>query len=376
VAAALLLGLAGWWFFRIAVRTKPVADWMTFHLAARLYFEGRLAELFDGAGFTAAMNAAFAGLLAHPIPFQPWVYPPSFLLLLLPFGLLPFWPAYGAFLAVSLGALLLAVRAFAHRPAHRWLLAAALMLSPAMAAGVLLGQNSLLTCALLLGSLAALPASPLVAGALLGLLSFKPQLGLLIPVALLAGRQYRAIASATVVAVGLAAASLAVFGPAAWVQWLEFAAGRGALYQQWVVENRLHGESVFAAVVALGGPARLAGAAQLGAILAAAGCVWWAYSRPMGRLVQAAVLLCAIVLSSPHLLSYDMLPAGLAAAMMLLVFQARGGGPGGRVACLVVWAAPIVTVLVHSWLAITLIAGGCIGLLWFGRGDAARPASR
>jgi hypothetical protein len=54
------------------------------------------------------------------------------------------------------------------------------------------GQNNTWTAALFGGGLSLLERRPLLAGGLLGLLIYKPQFGLLIPVALLAGRHWRA----------------------------------------------------------------------------------------------------------------------------------------------------------------------------------------
>src|SRR5579884_2327007 len=72
-------------------------DWMVFYSGARWFFDGNLAGLFDGARFTAYLNTAFAGWLTQPTPFRPWVYPPNYLLLMLPFGALPFVAAYALF---------------------------------------------------------------------------------------------------------------------------------------------------------------------------------------------------------------------------------------------------------------------------------------
>src|SRR5712691_4230432 len=65
-------------------------DWMVFYSGAQYFFDGNLGGLFDGERFTQYFNAAFSGWLSEPTPFRPWVYPPSYLLAMLPFGILPF----------------------------------------------------------------------------------------------------------------------------------------------------------------------------------------------------------------------------------------------------------------------------------------------
>ena len=64
--------------------------------------------------------------------------------------------------------------------------------APAVFINAVGGQNSTWTAALFGSGLSLLERRPLLAGGLLGLLIYKPQLGLLIPVALLAGRHWRA----------------------------------------------------------------------------------------------------------------------------------------------------------------------------------------
>ena len=82
------------------------------------------------------------------------------------------------------------------------------------------GQNAFLTLALLLGGVGLLGRRDFAAGAILGLLSYKPQLALMVPVALLAARHWRALAGAAVSASFAVALSAATFGLAPWWDWL------------------------------------------------------------------------------------------------------------------------------------------------------------
>src|SRR5438105_147271 len=75
------------------------------------------------------------------------------------------------------------------------------------------GQNGFLTATLLGGGLIFLERRPILAGVLLGLLAYKPQFGLLIPLVLLATGRWTAIAAATVTVLSACSATLIVFGP-------------------------------------------------------------------------------------------------------------------------------------------------------------------
>ena len=73
---------------------------------------------------------------------------------------------------------------------------------------------------LLGGGLSLLERRPYLAGFLFGMMIYKPQLALLLPVALLGGRQWRAFAAASVTAGVLLAASALWFGTDVWAEYL------------------------------------------------------------------------------------------------------------------------------------------------------------
>jgi hypothetical protein len=73
-----------------------------------------------------------------------------------------------------------------------------------------------LTASLLGASLLSLKRRPILAGVFIGCLTYKPQFGILFPVALAAAHQWRAFASAFVTAAALAGISISVFGTGVW----------------------------------------------------------------------------------------------------------------------------------------------------------------
>src|SRR6185312_13844103 len=64
----------------------------------------------------------------------------------------------------------------------------------------LVGQNGFLTAALIGGTLYLIPIRPVLAGICLGLLTYKPQYGLLFPIALIVAGQWRVFVSAGITA--------------------------------------------------------------------------------------------------------------------------------------------------------------------------------
>ena len=74
-----------------------------------------------------------------------------------------------------------------------WMLALAV---PMVLNNALVGQNGFLTAALIGGTLYLMPVRPILAGICLGLLSYKPQYGLLFPLVLIAASQWTVFFSA------------------------------------------------------------------------------------------------------------------------------------------------------------------------------------
>src|SRR6202140_1981353 len=95
VLFAVLCGLYGWalvWASgsghdgAIGPRFNALgADWVIFLAAARAFFTGDLAHIYNQGWITGATNSQFSHWLSTPQPFPLFPYPPVFLLLVLPF---------------------------------------------------------------------------------------------------------------------------------------------------------------------------------------------------------------------------------------------------------------------------------------------------
>ena len=308
--------LLGWVFYYYLFRTTPGQDWMVFDTAAQAWFNHDLALLFDGPRFTAQLNATHSWL-SEPLVFHPWVYPPYTLLLALPFGLLPWWANYTLFQGLSLALYGIALSLWAP-PGRRAALILGTLASAATAFTFGSGQNSFLSAALVTMGLWFVPRRPMLGGAFLGLLAFKPQLAFLVPLALVCTGAWRSIAAAALVVCLLIGASLIVPGIAVWQAWLHLFLGGDAAFHQWVNEGRLHGQSIYACAIIAGASPALATAAQYLAIAIAAACVVRAFRRPFDPSTRLAVLLTAMIFAAPHVGNYDAVMLGEAAILLLL----------------------------------------------------------
>ena len=344
IAAGLcgVCGVAAWGFYVHALAAGRGEDWFVYYTAIRTYFDGELGLLYDGDRLTALLNARFADWLARPLPLHPWLYPPHYLLLLLPFGVLPPIVAGALFLLLGFAALVAAGLAFCPRLRGRMICALSLLLCPATAITVCLGQNTFFTCALLLGGFGLGARRPVLGGILLGAATYKPQLWLMVPVALIAGRQGKMLAAAVAAAAGLALASVAVFGIEPWRAWLEMMTAPSALFAQWNQLARLNGQSIYTYAVLLGAPAPVANALQAASALIAASAVWWCHRRAMAAEIRLAVLFAATMLAAPHLIDYDALMLGIAATLMFVRRLDDGLHVAETVLLAIVWASPFV----------------------------------
>jgi hypothetical protein len=293
-------------------------DWMVFYGAVQWFFDGNLGGLFDGERFTAYLNSAFSGWLTQPTPFRPWVYPPSYLLAMLPFGTLPFALSYVAFQLVSAGLLAAALWFGSDRPGARPLVIVAALFGPAAAINVGMGQNAFLSAALLVGGCRMLRSRPALGGVILGMLTMKPQFWLLVPVALAAGREWRALLWSILGGIGLALASALVFGIDSWRHWLLLAQASYADPQgKWVELGRLWGDSIYACLVAGGASQTVANAAQAAGTLLGVALVYGAFRLPLAGDRKIAVLLACTILAAPHSSLADTVLLATAAALWM-----------------------------------------------------------
>ncbi len=274
----------------------------------------------------------------------PWHYPPSFMLVVLPLSLMPFVVALAVWLAIPLAAYAIVLR----RAAAGGLALALGLLFPAVAHSLGSGQNGLISAALLGGGLLLLAPRPLVGGALLGLLSYKPHLAVLIPVALIAGGHWRALVGAALAALGLAAASALAFGLEPWFAFAADLAG-GAQGTPASARTWPRMPTLFIAARMAGAGAAAAFAVQALASAAALWAVVWAWRARLDLPLRGAILACAIPVFTPYAFDYDL--AMLALAFVWLARDAatgEGWRAGERPILALAWLTPLAWV-VSDW---------------------------
>ncbi len=283
-------------------------DFLNTWMGARSVFQGGPAAWFDAGAY----NAALRQMLGTVYPEHYWSYPPHVLLFIWPFGLIPYLPAYVAWCAVGIALYLFACSGAVGRDRLLFLAVA-----PGVAVCIFFGQNGFYTAALLIGGLMCLDRRPLLAGVLFGILTVKPQLGLLLPVLLVLERRWLTIASALATAACLVAATAVLFGPDMWLAFWH----KVVPQQQWLTAHGAGLLMVMVASVFYGArlmhlPEGVGWAMQgLVAALAVAALVW-TFWRRRDRTLALSLLITATFLATPYILNYDMVVLGFVVALL------------------------------------------------------------
>ncbi len=173
---------------------------------------------------------------------------------------------------------------------------------------------------------------------LLGALCYKPQFGLLLPLALAAGREWRAFAGASATVVLLVLISLAMFGPATWLDFLTTAGGAHSMYESGRILFAGMA-NVFGGARTVGAPVPLAYALQIATSLTVAAIVVAAWHRRLPLASRAAILAAGAVVAAPLSLLYDLMLTSVAALWLIRERNAPAAAPWEGVAIGVVYLA-------------------------------------
>src|SRR5262245_9079541 len=210
-----LVGCAFHGYWLIDGAGQPIAnDFVNVFAAGKLVLEGNPAAAYD---WTIHRQAEVAAVGHEFEGYFNWPYPPTFLLPAAALAVLPFIPAALAWLAVTLPLYVVTIRAIIGERCG--ILLACGFAGVVWTAAV--GQNGFVTAALIGGVLLLLDRRPIMAGVLLGLLTYKPHFGILFPLVLLLDRRWQVIAAAIVTALALAALATLAFGVAPWRAFIE-----------------------------------------------------------------------------------------------------------------------------------------------------------
>lgn len=293
-------------------------DFSNYWIASFLLREGRAIDLFSGQDiYFSYLQAVFGA----DYPWRNWSYPPSYALLM--------WPLSLAQLATSLVIFqLLTAMLFLHAVSKidaDIAPGAAALLVAFLICNTLTAQNGFLTAALMLYGLALRDKFPIVAGIAFGLLTVKPQLGLLVPILLLYERRWMVIVAAGFTSLALVAASGMILGWETWAGYIR----HNIPYQSYVMTDM--GGIFLRMMPSLFGSLRFAEmsseqAIVIHGVLAFAGLALFLLGlvRARSGSERSLVLLLASFIVAPYSLVYDL--GALSAVAAIAAFQKQDDG--------------------------------------------------
>lgn len=327
-------------------------DFSNVYAAGTYVLDGEPAKPFD----PPAQHAREQAIFGAATPFYGWHYPPFFLALAALLATLPYLAALAVWQGTTLAAYLWVIRGILNRhppPAEVTRLWPLLALAfPAVFINLGHGHNGFLTAALFGGALLVLDRRPILAGVLFGLLAYKPQFGVLIPLALIASGRWRATASAALTVSAMAIATTLAFGIDVWAAFL----ASGHFTRTVVLEAGNTGwhkiQTVFAWARMWGAPVPLAYAVQALVALGVALAVIRVWRSNAAFADKAAVLLIGTLLATPYSLDYDLMLLAPALAFLVTDMMRRGAAPYEASLLAALWLMPLVA---RSLAQVTLI---------------------
>lgn len=299
--------------------------------------------------------------------FYGWHYPPFFLFIAAVLALLPYVWALAAWQVGSFIPYLLVMRRLARNnglpeggsPKRLCLLAAACY--PAVFVNLGHGHNGFLSAALLGGFLLLLQKRPMLAGFIVGLLAYKPQFGVMVPVALLARRHWRAVAGGALSLLFLVLATTAAFGTQVWPAFLASTAFTRTVVLEQGGAGWYKIQSVFSWVRMWGGAVESAYIAQAVCMLMLAVTLGRLWRNDVDFRLKAAALCIASVLSTPYALDYDTMLLAPAILLFALHGLERGFLPWEKTALACLWLVPLIGRTVAE---IVPVPVGVIAMFW------------
>lgn len=308
-------------------------DFIIFYSASSMTLHGHAAAAFDPRALLAVQRAIIPGVR----PGLEWCYPPTFQLLIAPLALAPFPVAYGLFVAVTLAPFLLLLRMiFPGRDATVMSCA-----FPGTFVNAWQGQNGFLTTSLFGYGLLSIDRRPWLAGAVLGLLVYKPQFGILLPILLIGTGRWKSTFAAAISAAAFIALSALVLGVVPWLAFLRtLPTVSAALASGQLPWSKM--ASMFVAARWLGAPVPAAYALQFATAIIVAGATLMVWRRPGDLGLKVGLAALATFLMSPYSFNYDLVLLAVPIALTLAFGRDRVLPEGTKAALLLAAFTPTV----------------------------------
>jgi hypothetical protein len=234
---------------------------------------------------------------------------------------------------------------------------------PAVFVNLAHGQNGFLTAALLGAGLLNLKTRPLMAGAVFACLAYKPQFALMIPIALIAAAQWRAIMAGAVTLALLTLATLTAFGTDVWLRFPQAIRMSKSLVLEQGGAGYAKMQSLFAAARLLGASVNEAYVLQGSMLMILVCAIAWLWHSPADQRLKGAALLASALLATPYSFDYDMVTLGPALALAVSYGFEKGFRPYEKTLFVCLWVLPLLARPLA--MAASIPTGACLIFMFF-----------
>jgi hypothetical protein len=336
---------------------------------------GKLALTGDPAPYFGidAYRKVLADNFGPSYPLHIWSYPPHLLLFTWPLALMPYVTSYIVYCVLGLILYVVVVNEGGRRADHLVLL----LLAPAVTINIWTGQNGFVTTALLIGGLQQLDRRPILAGVLFGLLSIKPQLGVLLPLMLAMTGRWRTIVAAAATIAVLFAATMLAFGPNVWTAYVNDAMPtQTKVVFEGFSHYMVHMPTAFMNAKVAGLPTSVGLSIQAVVSAATVAAVVWTFWRRRDPVLSNALFVTAVFTVTPYAFNYDMC---VFSWVIIKLMDRTDNDAWDYWIMLAVWAVPFLTVPMGiavffplSFLPIFAFGGRLVWRMWKAE-QAAQP---
>lgn len=311
---------------------KPIgADFIGYWTASKLILSGNILDVYDLQKLFSA-EKSLTGINFY-IPVN---YPPTYLLMIAPLAFLPYLLSLIIWLGATFLLFLTVIRKISQHPATLWLTIA----FPGTFQNIIHGQNGFLSTAILGGGLLCMERFPFLGGIFLGLLTYKPHLAILIPVALTAGRYWKTLAGMVISTFGFILISILFFGVEIWFQFFQKIAFAFKILEGHALP--LHQMITTFSAALLAGISPTIASFLHGTVGAVALAIMiWVWVRSSPFFLRASSLVLAVLLFTPHANTYDLTLLSLPIAWIGWHLYSENMFPKDMIILPVCWVIPL-----------------------------------
>ena len=288
-----------------------------------------------------------------------WFYPPNYFLIIAPLAYVPYLVAYLLFMSLTLLAYAFVVHRIYVSTEALWCLAG----FSGLWDNLVTGQNGFLTAAIAGASLLLMEKRPVMSGVLIGILSIKPQLILLFPVAFVASKAWKTLIAATLTSALSIAASTVIFGMATLESWVKSIDVAKSLLEFGGTHFWMRVPTIFSFLHLLGVPLQWAYLLHFLVAAMVAMAIWIIWKRSLDSELRNAALIAGSLLISPYILIYDLTWLALPIAWMAKHGVERGWLRWEIETLVLAWLLPAMMLLTARIASIQIAPGVLMALL-------------